>query len=74
MAPQVSEAGGARGLALAAARAADDVLHLHAMVLFSRSRLVGALLLLAAATSPIALGHGLLAVAAGGLALRALGL
>ncbi|MBK6465235.1 MAG: urea transporter [Myxococcales bacterium] len=74
MAPQVSEATGARAVVARVARAADDLLHLHAMVLFSRSRVVGGLLLLAAATSPVALGHGLLGVAAGGLALRALGL
>ena len=74
MAPQVSEATGARAVVARVARAADDLLHLHAMLLVSRSRVVGGLLLLAAATSPVALGHGLLGVAAGGLALRALGL
>ncbi len=54
--------------------ALETVVRVHAHVLFSRSRVVGALLLAAAATDPIALAHGLLAVAVAKAATWLLGL
>ncbi len=66
--------GSVRGLFAGLLAALEAVLCIHAHVLFSRSRLVGALLVLAAATAPVGLAHGLVGLAAAVVTVRVLGL
>ncbi len=63
------------GRALRAALSAlDTLVRVHAHVLFSRSRVVGVLLILAAATHPTVFAHGVLAVVIASVTARMLGL
>jgi murein DD-endopeptidase MepM/ murein hydrolase activator NlpD/urea transporter len=64
----------ALGLGRRALGAVDVLLGVFGQVIFSRSRVAGGVLLLAAATDPITLLHGALAVGAAALGVRALGI
>jgi murein DD-endopeptidase MepM/ murein hydrolase activator NlpD/urea transporter/Flp pilus assembly protein TadD len=66
--------GSLRALGSLGRRAAETLVRVHGHVIFSRSRLVGALLLGATATCPAALAHGVLAVAVASATARLLGL
>lgn len=57
-----------------ASSALDALLAVYAQVLFARSRIVGALLLAATATSPRAMAYGVLAIATAAACARLLGL